>query len=115
MDKKEPRGLQHPETWDFDKAEKRPAVKTPRVVVSVAFSRVDFDLVAESAATMGMRTSEFIRHAALERAGNQRQFSVQFSGGGWGASFFVSTQPLVTVASGREAGEMEAANEAAVN
>ncbi|MBI4493224.1 MAG: hypothetical protein HY690_10585 [Chloroflexi bacterium] len=43
-------------------------MKNARVVVSVAFSRRDFERVAECAEKMGMRTSEFVREAALDRA-----------------------------------------------
>lgn len=43
----------------------REGVKSPRAVVSVAFAREDFELVARVARTSGMRTSEFIREASL--------------------------------------------------
>ena len=59
--------LQNPNNWDFENAEKRPGVKKPRAVVSVAFSREDFERVAEHAEHLGMKISEFIRNAALEQ------------------------------------------------
>jgi hypothetical protein len=58
--------LQDPDTWE-DVGEVRPAAKSPRAIVSVAFSRPDFIAVAEYAEQRGMKTSEFIRRAVLER------------------------------------------------
>ena len=60
--------LQNPDNWDFEKAEAKPGVKRGRAVVSVAFSRDDFERVAEFAEAFGMKVSEFIRGAALDRA-----------------------------------------------
>ncbi|MDQ3693787.1 MAG: hypothetical protein M3464_09170 [Chloroflexota bacterium] len=57
-------GLQDPEAWD--EGEVRPPVKSPRAIVSVAFAREDFERIAEYATRRGMKTSEFIRRAALE-------------------------------------------------
>ena len=57
--------LQNPEEWDFENAEKRPGVKNLRAIVSVAFTRHDLDVVALMAERTGMKTSEFIRTAAL--------------------------------------------------
>ena len=54
--------------WDYDKAEVRGAVASPRAVVSVAFSRSDFEVVALAAEAQSRKVSEFIRSAALERA-----------------------------------------------
>lgn len=65
MDERE---LQNPENWDFEKADVRPGVKKSRAVVSVAFTREDFELVARAAEEFGMKVSEFIRAAALDRA-----------------------------------------------
>lgn len=59
--------LQNPENWDFENAERRPAVKRPRAVVSVAFSREDYDQLVAYAKRREMKVSEFIRAAALER------------------------------------------------
>lgn len=54
--------------WDFENAEKREPARRPRAVVSVAFSRDDFELVEERAKGLGKRLSEFIREASLARA-----------------------------------------------
>jgi hypothetical protein len=73
--------LQDPETW-ADDGEVRPPVKSPRAIVSVAFSREDFETVARYAREHGMKTSEFIRHAALDRAvpAQKQQVVVSVSG-----------------------------------
>jgi hypothetical protein len=60
--------LEQAETWDFDKAELHPPSKGNRVVVSVAFPRPGFAQVEKCAEHLGMRVSEFIREAALEKA-----------------------------------------------
>jgi predicted DNA binding CopG/RHH family protein len=67
MSDKELQELQDPESWS-DESEVRPAVKPQRAVVSVSFSREDLDRVAEHAQREGMKTSEFIRQAALNQA-----------------------------------------------
>jgi hypothetical protein len=61
------RELQDPETWDTAAGEILPPVKSARAVVSVAFPRDDFARVSEYAQRQGMKTSEFIRAAALDR------------------------------------------------
>ena len=67
--------LQEESNWDFEQAETRPPTRSNRVVVSVAFTRPDFEQVAEYAESVNMKTSEFIRTAALEKAGNQAEAS----------------------------------------
>lgn len=96
MDDKGLQELEQPETWDYEKAEKRPGVKTPRAVVSVAFARDDFEQVSKYAERLGMRTSEFIRKAALDVAKHQDKSTVQFTGGSLGASVFTSVRTSAT-------------------
>ncbi len=60
--------LRNAETWDIDQAMVSPGVQKPRAVVSVAFSRDDFERVAHAAQRSDMKTSEFIRTASLEKA-----------------------------------------------
>jgi hypothetical protein len=60
--------LQDPQQWEFERAEKRRGVKRSRAVVSVAFSREDYERVVDAAQRHRIRTSEFIRNAALEHA-----------------------------------------------
>jgi hypothetical protein len=67
MDDQELSELQDPQTWDDGADEVRPPVKSPRAVVSVAFPAEDFRRVAEQARRRGMKTSEFIRKAALDQ------------------------------------------------
>jgi hypothetical protein len=57
--------LQDPSTWE-DAGDVRPAVKSSRAVVSVAFPREDLERIATEAERRGMKTSEFIRAAALQ-------------------------------------------------
>ncbi len=45
--------------------------KSPRVIVSVAFRREDFEAVARQAESLGKKVSEFIREAAMEQATGQ--------------------------------------------
>lgn len=60
--------LRNAETWDIDQAVVSPGTRKPRAVVSVAFARDDFERVAIAAQRGGMKTSEFIRTASLEKA-----------------------------------------------
>ncbi len=59
--------LQKPENWDFDKSEEKPGRSQGRAVVSVSFSREDFNLVSQHAEMLGLKTSELIRNATLEQ------------------------------------------------
>jgi len=79
MDDTELDELQRPETWENGDGELRAPVKAPRAIVSVAFSRDDFQHVAKYAKQHGMKTSEFIRRAALERVAAQRGQAVVLS------------------------------------
>ena len=76
--------------WDLEGAEKRPAVKHPRAVVSVAFRRNDFETVAAAADRFGERLSEFIREAALARARPQKQENVSVSLSGLPTGYFAT-------------------------
>ena len=72
--------LQDPDTWE-DVGEVQPAVKSPRAIVSVAFSRKDFDDVSAYAERHEMKLSEFIRRATLERlSSNGQEASVAVTG-----------------------------------
>lgn len=64
----EEKELQNSETWDFGQAVVSPGIRKPRAVVSVAFSRDEFEQVAKAARQKEMKTSEFIRSAALATA-----------------------------------------------
>ncbi|MHB8574132.1 MAG: hypothetical protein ACYDCQ_02255 [Dehalococcoidia bacterium] len=64
----EDESLQDPQNWDWSQAERRPGSGASRAVVSVAFPATDFDLVSEAAERMGVKLSQFIRAAAVEKA-----------------------------------------------
>ena len=66
--KEEEKDLQDPGTWDFGHAVVSPGTRKARAVVSVAFARDDFEQVASAARQSDMKTSEFIRGAALGKA-----------------------------------------------
>jgi hypothetical protein len=68
MDEREVQELENPENWDFENRQRHEAVKKPRAVVSVAFSREDFERIEEQAERLGITLSKFIRDAALEKA-----------------------------------------------
>ena len=84
--------LQNPENWDWDTAERRPGSASARAIVSVAFARQDFDLVSEAAQRSGMKTSEFIRTAALSRA-KRRQSTVVYGMSGSLGSVLLTDRP----------------------
>lgn len=80
--KDEMEDLEKPDNWDFDNAIEHPPVKGRRAVVSVAFPRDDFQLVSGTAAQLGMKTSEFIRKAAVEKASASAEImSIAWIGG----------------------------------
>jgi hypothetical protein len=68
MEKKPENDIENPENWDYDNPQEKQPVKSPRVVVSVAFQHEDFLTVSQCAERLTKRTSEFIREAALEKA-----------------------------------------------
>lgn len=79
--------LQDPDTWEDDEDPIRPAVKSPRAIVSVAFAREDFENVADFAEQNGMKISEFIRRAALERISPNGRAAVESVTGGVQTSY----------------------------
>ena len=68
MEGKDTRDLESTDAWALEDATPGRRTRPARAIVSVAFKREDFDLVSESAERAGMRTSEFIRTAALAKA-----------------------------------------------
>ena len=65
--------LQGPETSEDTDEPVQPATRTARAVVSVAFARDDFETVVAAAKQHGMKTSEFIRRAAMEKTSLKSQ------------------------------------------
>lgn len=92
----EVQNLEDASEWDYEAAQSRPGVKPGRVVVSVAFSRSDFDLVVETAQHLGMKTSEFIREAALEEVDRHKELVSLFSFSGSLGSGVLSDRLLPT-------------------
>lgn len=88
--------LENSEDWDYRQAEQREPVKSPRVVVSVAFRRSDFMTVSEYAERIGKKTSEFIREAALEKATGPISETLIHSFGNTGSLWSVSDLPSIT-------------------
>ncbi|MGH2534798.1 MAG: hypothetical protein ACRDJW_21270 [Thermomicrobiales bacterium] len=81
MQEQELRELQDPATWDDKSDEILQPARSPRAVVSVAFGKEDFARVAQHARESGMKTSEFIRLATLDRVakGHRRKSGVTVS------------------------------------
>lgn len=88
--------LQDPENWQDEEDADRPAVKAPRAVVSVAFSREDFEKVAAYAKRHGKKTSEVIRRAVLEQVSPKRDSAVIVSVSGGVQTGYVSVAPART-------------------
>lgn len=98
MNEEEVRALENPEYWAFERAERRAGrKKDARAVVSVAFPSGEFEQVARAAERAGQKTSQFIREAALEKAG-LREVAIapaSFSASGK-LTVYMSKAPAVT-------------------
>ena len=92
--------LEKDENWDFDHAEARPAVKNRRTIVSVAFHQDDFQRVASYAAAAGMKVSEFIREAALEKTRGDSDAATSVISGASSGLVLESGLPSLTRLSG---------------
>lgn len=114
MSDKELADLQNADSWDFGEAERRPGVKGARAVVSVAFSREDFDHVTACADQISKRTSEFIREAALERASRLMGSATLSSSSGPGWIVITHKPTPTTRVSGAPSSKQIAPNEAEV-
>ena len=68
LSKQELEELQSPDAWEVGGEVVQPSPKPARAVVSVALPREDFEAVVETAKRLGMKTSEFMRQAAIEKA-----------------------------------------------
>ena len=96
MKKKPENDLENPESWDYDNLEIKEPVKSPRVVVSVAFPHEGFITVSQCAERLGKKTSEFIREAALEKAKNRGLEIMVYDFGSTGSLWFESNLPSST-------------------
>ena len=88
MSRDEIKDLESSVNWDLDKAEPVRRTKPARAVVSVAFRREDFEIVSAAAERAGMRTSEFIRTAALEKVKPTGIFAPGVSSGSAGVILY---------------------------
>lgn len=90
--------LESPEQSDFERAARRRGVRVPRAVVSVAFRREDFELVAAAAERANMKLSEFIRAAALAaaRGGRSEPGRLVIDGASGAAVFYADRAPAYT-------------------
>jgi hypothetical protein len=59
--------LQNPDNWDSKNIERHTGARARRTIVSVGFSRPDFEKVAKLAEQLGLNVSTFIRDATLEK------------------------------------------------
>ncbi len=101
--------IQNPDNWDFEHAERGKRTRAPRAIVSVAFSREDFEKVGRCAEQLGMRTSEFIRDSAVTRAARQMNLGSvsSFSSNATRTVFFDGVFSITRVgASSEEFGEI---------
>lgn len=64
--------LQNPGNWDFGKAQRYAPKAKRRAIVSVAFSRAQFEQVCDFAEGARLKVSQFIRRAALRRNAGAR-------------------------------------------
>lgn len=100
-DRKEEEDLQNPDNWDFEQAEEQLPVRRARAVVSVAFSRDDFERIADFAESNDMKISEMIRNAALDRVSDRVRTvylgaTLAITDAGWG----IVPDPTLEIASG---------------
>ncbi len=91
--------LQDPASWDAGRGFEQTGNPSRRAVVSVPFGREDFSAVAQAARREGMRTSEFIREAAIEKArGPRRRARITNVAGGQGLIIYADATGLNPIA-----------------
>ena len=107
MNKKNDVEIENLDSWDVEKVDVRLPVKSSRAVVSVSFSREDFNHVSKYAESIGKRTSQFIRDAAIEATLKQRDcVFISTLSGGLGTFWSIDDMPTVTVVSGSQIDEV---------
>jgi hypothetical protein len=67
MNDKEAETLQNSDNWDWEAAESKRGNRKHRAVVSVAFTREDFEQIGLYAESVGQSVSALIREAVLEK------------------------------------------------
>ena len=88
MSRDEIEDLESSANWELAEAEPVRRTKPARAVVSVAFRRDDFEIVSAAAERAEMRTSEFIRTAALEKVKPSAVFAPGVSSGSSGVILY---------------------------
>lgn len=68
--------------WDYATPTHHEPTKSPRAVVSVAFSRAEFDAVTAEAQRRGMKLSAYIRETTLRCQPTRPAVSISHSLGG---------------------------------
>lgn len=96
MNKHSEHELKDPKNWDYDHVEKREPVKSPRVIVSVAFRHEDYETISDYAERSGKRISEFIRDAALEKATGRHSEVLIYGFGNAGSLWSGNSLPSTT-------------------
>ena len=96
MNKQNESELENQENWDYEHLETRTPVRTPRVVVSVAFRCEDFESVSKYAERSGKKVSEFIREAALEKATGRVSGTILHAFGSKGSIWLGNNLPNIT-------------------
>ncbi len=94
--------LRNPKTWDFERARIVKPATPARVVVSVAMNHADFDIIAKQAEIAGKKLSEYIRDAAVEKAGGKACGMAAIGTGSLGAMWASDHMPTYTAVSSGE-------------
>jgi len=109
--KKSRTNLESQDTWDFRRPSVKKPVRNPRVVVSVALRKEEFDVLAKHAESVGKKTSQFIRDAAMEKVHRDDPLLFASASGTLGAVWYDrhAEQTGVTMVSGRKSSHSEEA------
>jgi hypothetical protein len=71
MDHRDDDEIEFEADWDFDNAVVVNPVSAPGAVVSVRFTADEFEQVARQSAAEGIKLTDYIRQAAVQRAGSE--------------------------------------------
>ena len=72
LNREDPAEIEDPAVWDYEQAEPFPGTEPPQAAVVVTFSGEDFIRVARQAERAGMKVTEFIREAVLDKVVQRR-------------------------------------------
>lgn len=71
-----------PDDWDYDNPTRHEPAKNPRAIVSVAFSRAEFDQITAAAKARDMKLSAYIRESTLRCQQPRPEVATPHSPGG---------------------------------